>query len=181
VQRRITSLSEPAFERLFTNVRRSWFRLETLQRYDVEYERQEFAAFLRGEPIDTTPGPWQAMIRAHVAAGRHLARVHVIEEPHSDYVRYELAGYPVNVDVGEDVRVIPVRRGEWPAGLPRHDWWLFDDARLWLMHYDDAGRFVAAELVDDRDEVVRHVAWRNDALARSMPLAEYTAAAGRAS
>ena len=39
---------------LFTSVRRSWFRLETLQHYDAISERDAFAAFLRGEPIDTS-------------------------------------------------------------------------------------------------------------------------------
>src|SRR4051794_39747787 len=122
----ITDLSDPAFGRLFTDVTSSWFRLEALQRYDVEYEREDFAAFLRGEQLDTTPGPWQVTLRDHVAAGRRLARVHVLEEPLSDYVRYELQAYVPNVDAGEDVRVLAVRRGEWPDGVPRHDFWLFD-------------------------------------------------------
>jgi hypothetical protein len=179
--RRITDLADPAFHQLFANVRRSWFRLETLQRYDVPYERNEFAAWLRGEALDKTPGPWQAMIRTHVAAGRRLSRVHVIEEPLSDYVRYELAGYPVNIEAGEDVRVIPVRQGDWPAGVPQHDFWLFDDRELWLMKYDDAGRFVAAELNTDSGEIARHRAWRETALAQAVPVATYTAATRRAS
>ena len=35
-QRVIRDLDDPAFGRLFTDVRASWFRLETLQRYDVD-------------------------------------------------------------------------------------------------------------------------------------------------
>jgi hypothetical protein len=175
-QRVIRDLDDPAFGRLFTDVRRSWFRLETLQRYDVPYEHDELARFLRGEPVTTAPGPWQAMIRDHVAAGRELARVHVIEEPLTDYVRYELHAYSPNVDAGEDVRLIPIRRGAWPPGLPRHDYWLFDDARLWFMEYDPDGAFEAARLVDDPVTIARHRQWRDDALARSIPLADYAAA-----
>src|SRR4051812_41872276 len=147
--RLIRDVTDPEFGRLFTDVRRSWFRLETLQHYDVAYERDDFAAFLRGEPLSTPPGPWQAMIRDHVAAGRELARVHVIEEPLSDYIRYELHAYEPSAEAGEDVRVIPVRQSEWPTGVPRHDYWLFDDDRLWLMDYDAAGTFQAARLIDD--------------------------------
>lgn len=170
-----------AFGTLFTAVRKSWFRLETLQRYDAEDEREEFAAFLRGEPVDLTPGPWQDMIRKHVEAGRRLARVHVIEEPHSDYIRYELAGYPVNVDAGEDVRVIPVQSGEWPPGVPRHDYWLFDDHDLWLMGYDTGGALRYVEQVDDPDTIAAHRRWRDTAHTLSIPLADYTAALRRAS
>jgi hypothetical protein len=161
----------PDFRRLFTDVRRSWFRLETLQRYDATNEREDFAAFRRGEPITTAPGPWQAMIRQHVAAGRQLARVHVIEEPLSDYIRYELAAYLPNVQAGEDVRLIPVRAGEWPANVPRHDYWLFDDERLWLMDYSPSGALEAVRLVDDPAAIDEHRRWRDAALASSIRLA----------
>jgi hypothetical protein len=175
-ERVISDLDDPAFGRLFRDVCASWFRLETLQRYDVEYERDALAAFLRREPIDTQPGPWQAMIREHVAAGRKLARVHVIEEPLSDYLRYELAAYTPNVEAGEEVHVIPVARGAWPNSVPRHDFWLFDDERLWLMDYDAHGAFQAARLVDDPAAVEQHRRWRDAALAQSIPLSQYVTA-----
>jgi hypothetical protein len=175
-QRVISDLDDPAFGRLLADVRRSWFRLETLQRYDVEYERDALAAFLRGEPIDTASGAWQTMIRDHVAAGRELMRVHVLEEPLSDYVRYELHAYAPNVDAGERVHVIPVARGTWPAGVPGHDFWLFDDERLWVMDYDTNGAFQAARLVDDPTAVAQHRRWRDVALAQSISLADYATA-----
>lgn len=175
-RRIIRDLDDGEFRRLFHEVRASWFRLETLQRYDARYERDEFAAFLRGEPVDRTPGPWQAMIGEHVAAGRRLERVHVIEEPLSDYIRYELAAYPTNIEAGEDVRVIPARAGAWPADVPRHDYWLFDDADLWLMDYDEAGALRAVELVDDPAVLDEHRRWRDAALAQSIAVADYAAA-----
>jgi hypothetical protein len=174
--RLIRAPAGPEFARLFTDVRQSWFRLETLQRYDAAYERDDFAAFLRRDPITTAPGPWQAMIRDHVAAGRQLARVHVIEEPLTDYIHYELNAYVPNVEAGEDVRLIPVRSGTWPEELPRHDYWLFDDSRLWLMDYSPAGAFEAARLIDDPVVVDEHRRWRDAAIASSIRLADYQAA-----
>ena len=171
----ITDLNDPAFGRLFTDIHSSWFRLETLQHYDVEYEREDLARFLRGEALDTTPGPWQATLRQHVAAGRRLARVHVLEEPLSDYVRYELQAYVPNVDAGEDVRVVAVRSGEWPENVPRHDFWLFDDDRLWLMDYDAHGHFRATRRIHDPAALDQHRRGRDAALAQSIPLADYVA------
>jgi hypothetical protein len=169
----IHHVTDPRFGRLFTGVRRSWFRLETLQHYDAISERHSFAAFLRGEPIDTTPGPWQQMIRRHVDADRQLSRVHVVEEPLSDYIRFELEVYAPNVAAGEDVRLIPVATGTWPKDVPRHDFWLFDDERLWLMDYDVNDAFQAARLVDDPAVIDQHRRWRDSALAQSIPLADY--------
>jgi hypothetical protein len=171
----INTVTDPRFGQLFTSVRRSWFRLETRQHYDAISERDSFAAFLRGQPIDTTPGPWQQMIRGHVAAGRHLSRVHVVEEPLSDYIRYELEVYAPNAEAGEDVRLIVVPSGTWPTGVPRQDYWLFDDEHLWHMDYDADDAFQAARLIDDPAVVDQHRQWRDTALAQSIPLAQYAA------
>jgi hypothetical protein len=70
-------------------------------------------------------------------------------------------------------RLVP--RGAWSTGVPRDDFWLFDDERLWLMDYDPAGGFEAARLVDDPATVARHRHWRDAALTASMSLADYAA------
>lgn len=174
---RITSLDDPAFGRLFTSVRRSWFRLETRQSYDVGYEREEFTAFLGGKPLDTAPGPWEEMIAGHVAGGRQLSRVHVITEPPADYIRYELAYYEISAAAGEKVRLIPVPQGQWPAGVPHTDFWLFDERDVWLMAYGDEGQFLYAERGSmSRRKAIRY---RDAALAQSIPLAAYTEPAAR--
>jgi hypothetical protein len=175
VTRQITSLDDPRWQALFTGIRTSWFRLETLQRYDVEYEADEFDEFLRTGRLDRAAGPWQHMISAHKRAGRTLQRVHVVVEPLTAYLRYELAAYAHNARAGEDIRVIPTPAGAWPPGLPKNrDFWLFDDADAWAMIYDPAGRFIAAEQLTNANEIARCQQWRDSAVAESMPLADYT-------
>jgi len=172
---RITSLDDPQLRGLFSGIRASWFRLEALQRYDVSYERAEFEAFLRGEDA-IERGPWEEMISAHAAAGKRLERVHVITEPLTDYIRYELAYYQVAAAAGEDVRLIPVPAGgDWPAGVPRLDYWLLDDRDVWTMAYDADGRFRQA--MRARGMLLQARRWRNAALAQSVPLADYALAA----
>src|SRR6266540_2314841 len=121
------------------------------------------------EAVTREPGAWQAMIRRHASSGRRLRRVHVVREPVSDYVRFEMAwAYPVNVAAGEQVRVIAVRGGEWPAAVPREDFWLLDDTELWAMRYDDTGRFLHAEHLDDRGAVAEHAAAARTAYAAAV-------------
>ena len=88
-----------------------------------------------------------------MAAGKLMRRVHVVEEPLSDYLRYEMLSYRPNAEAGEDVRILPVRPGEWPD-LPHHDYWLFDSADLWLMNYDRDGHFLGAKSVTAAGHVV---------------------------
>lgn len=170
---------EPSLADAFHDLTTSWFRLETLQAYDVEAEQDSFAEFLRTGRLDS-PGDedWRAMIAGHVAAGRTLWRVHVVEEPLTDYVRYEIAEYVRNHAAGEDIRLLPVERGEWPQDLPRDtDFWLLDDEQptgtAWSMSYDAAGGFLGAELVRDPELIATYRRWRDVALAQATPLQDY--------
>lgn len=170
----ITDLDDPTWMSLFTGLRSSWFRLETLQHYAVDYEADEYVQFQRTGTIDRPFGEWQDMIVRHVSQGRTLRRVHIIEHPRSSYLDYEVEAYKINARAGEDIRIIETATGEWPEGIPRgYDFWLFDDTDIWAMEYTPDGEFVAAQRVEDPSALEQHRQWRNRALALATPLAEY--------
>lgn len=175
--RRITDLTAFLELGLFEGIEESMYRLETLQTYDVAYERARYDAFLAGEPADMAPGPWQEMIRRHTAARRRVERVHIVFDPLTDYLVYELATtYPRSAAAGERIGIIGTTPGQWPAGVPTTDYWLFDDRDLWIMEYDPQGRFVAAEQASDPERIQSAVRGKRAALAASTPVAEYKAA-----
>jgi hypothetical protein len=167
---------DPAYNELFTQIERSWFRLETFQHYASEEDLVRKVA--AGEPLPREDGPWYEMLRAHTAAGRALRRVHIIEEPHSPYIAFELLGYRDTTAAGEDVRIVPTPAGVWPPGLPRHDFWIFDEDQLWVMYYDDSGALEAVERVTDPSEVAQHQRWAEAAWQAAVPWATYLADAG---
>lgn len=174
--RQFESLSDPDFESLFRDFEHSAFRLETLQKYNVEYECQPLQDFMAGRDRYTHPTQqsWVAGIRANLAAGKSMSRVHVIEEPLSDYVRFEIAWpYQDSVAAGEEVRVLPVQSGSWPDDLPQFDFWLFDSTIAWRMDYEVDGSFARAWVVDDPDQVEELDRYRRIAIAASIPLSEY--------
>ena len=161
------------FERLFFEFRRSVFRLETLQEYRGSGEDEWIAAFHTGArtpPPDPVQDEWEAMIRANRAAGKTMQRVHVVVEPVSDYLRFELTwAYAPNVTAGEDIRIIAVPGdGSWPPGVPHRDFWLFDDD-LYLAHYADDGTWLGVEHITDADTVATATRWRAAALHHAQP------------
>jgi len=87
--------------------------------------------------------------------------------------------YPVMAAAGDDIRIISVPPGTWPAGVPREDYWLFDDRDVWVLRYDDAGVFLRAELLDDPRAIAEHLRWRDVALAQSIPVNDYLSPAAR--
>ena len=150
------------------------FRLETLDYYDAPNEHEPYRRFLAGERADLAwREPWKRLVRDVRASGRTMERVHVVSEPVSDYIRFELLDvYPANADAGEDVRILS-RSEAWPSGL---DFWLFDDDLAALLKYDSGGRVSEVRLIED-DMAVRHHlgAVRTDALNLSVPLGRYVA------
>jgi hypothetical protein len=151
------------------------FRLETLDRYAADYEEEALRRFLAGEPVD--PGiiaPWLDRVAAVTAAGRRMERVHVVTEPLSDYLRFEMDGYRFTVAAGEDVRILP-RPAARALELPGEDFWLFDDGPVARMHYDRYGSFLGADLVEEPDLVASYTRWRDVALQAATPYVQYVA------
>lgn len=167
------------FAELFRTFRYSAYRLETLQSYGSSGEDTSLAAFLAGKPYQRHPGKvaWLETVGSNVSAGRIMQRVHVVIEPPSDYLRYELTwAYQPNVAIGEDIRIIPLQHGDaWPEHVPRYDYWLFDSFDLYRMVYadDDAGTWFGAERVTDPGAVADACFWRDAALFHATPWLDY--------
>lgn len=163
------------FGRLFTTFERSAFRLETLAQYLVEEEAEEFAGFQAGRPLPRrTPenDEWLRMIAEDTAAGKRWCRVHVVEQPLTPYLRYELACYPDSVAAGEEVYIADRDAHPELAALGREDFWLFDGRVVVLMRYDEQGHWLGAEYAADAelDEYRRR---RDLALQHAMSLDDY--------
>lgn len=99
------------------------------------------------------------MIRDAAVAGRRFSRVRVVSIPMSDYSRFGVFCSGQANAAGEDIRYL--ERDE-AAGLPDHDFWLFDSHRLIRMHFDDADdTLVGGELVTDPASIVQANRWRD--------------------
>jgi hypothetical protein len=180
MSRWIRTTKDPEWAKLFTGFTKSAYRLEGQQTYSNDKEDAALARFLAGKPLELDLSWMMPKLKAQVAAGRTQTTVRVVVEPHTDYTRFELAVYPESTAAGEDIRVIAVPEGSWPVGVPRHDYWLFDDHDVWRMHYHDNYRFTGAELLDNEDAIAKHLQWRNNALAQAVPLHDYLATLERA-
>jgi hypothetical protein len=156
----------------------SVFRLETLQSYAGSGEDADLAAFAAGRPRPQDPGRirWSDVLTANRRAGKVQQRVHVVAQPPTAYMRYELTWqYGPNAAAGEEIGIIPVALGEWPDDLPRSDFWLFDSSVLYAMHYEPDGTWLGAEPVTDPGRIVEACRWRDAALHHATPWKAYIA------
>ena len=119
--------------------------------------------------------PWLARIQAAVARGYRWYRVHILDQPLSDYARYELWGYRANQAAGEEISLAD-RDAHVDLRQLRDDFWLIDDTIAIRMIYDDEGHFLRPERAAEparyqemREIALRHAESLDAYLARRRP------------
>ena len=156
----------------FDAFQRAAFRLETHPAYDVASEQDEYKQFLSSGNLSIPDDdPWLTRVRHFRATGRWVGRVHVLRRPLTDYLRYEFAVYHYTAAAGEDIRILDLTSQPNP-GLPNQDFWLLDGTSVVRMDYDDQGRQLGRELLEDTDPAP-YAQWQHLALAHAQPFTEY--------
>ncbi len=176
-------LDAAGFGALFDRPFQEVFRLEVFQEYRVVDEEEDLRCWREGQRLPArTPenDTWLARLQRTTAAGVHWGRAHVVDEPLSDYLRFEIEGYHENAAAGEDIVLVP-RTAHPDLARLREDFWLFDpgrsSARTVLMDYDRAGRLIGHLLVRQPDIIRSCEQQRQLVLQHAVPLSEYRAAA----
>ena len=147
------------------------YRLETLDHYDDPGESEAFRHFRQGTPVPRNQW-WFDFIRQARRDGKVMSRVHVVSEPLSEYMKFEIAAYQVNGwAAGEDVRILPRTRAAEINGVP--DYWLMDSCLAVLMSYDSGGVLTRVEAMTDPRTLANCCRWRDIAMHRAIPLGDY--------
>ncbi|WP_434593922.1 DUF6879 family protein [Streptomyces sp. A5-4] len=160
---------------LFESFAQDAFHLEMRDDYSVPDEDGPFADWLRGVVDHAYMAPWTNMIRRVTSEGKSVRRVRVVSEPHTRYIQWEYATTAVNVEAGEDIRWLPRHQvpGHLVFPVGGNDWWLFDDKTLAVGHFDETGRVLGSELVEDPGIVAECVRVRDLLWAAATPHREY--------
>ncbi|MFC1416298.1 DUF6879 family protein [Streptacidiphilus cavernicola] len=169
--------SSSSFAELFDAFEHEAFRLETLDDYSQSGNVDAYRAFLAGEEKpDGYNSAWLNEVSRHTAAGKLVHRVHVLSRPLTPYLRFELGwGYRTNSEAGEQFFILDVTDTPNPiAGAP--DFWLMDGQHAAVMEYDDAGKFLGADVATD--ESGRFASYREAALAHAEPFVDWWAKYG---
>ncbi|MGH3854247.1 MAG: DUF6879 family protein [Pseudonocardiaceae bacterium] len=154
--------------------KQSAFRLETLPQYLVPQEAERLAMWNAGKLIPPrTPENSEMLARLQhdAARGFRRYRVHILDQPLTAYLRFELYLYLDSVEVGSEIYVVD--RDDHPDLTDLHeDFWLYDDEIAVRMIYDDEGHFMYPELVNN---IKPYREMRDTALRHSEPLTDYLA------
>lgn len=148
--------------------------METRDQYNSPREADSFRSFLAGAPDISYHENWLRMVRDATAEGRLFSRVRVVSVPLTDYTRFAMWVGRHTREAGDDIRYL-VRDHAEAAGLPQHDFWLFDSRKLVMMRFGDDDRFIGADVTEDPAVVTEHNHWRDVARHHAMTPNEFVA------
>lgn len=172
------------FDALFDEFAHTAFRLEQRRSYNVGgQEAVRLAAYrehtARPERSVRTD-PWLARISATTLAGKQWRRVRVVDDPLTDYERYQFASgsYLESQTAGDEVLVVDRTVAEpWLHGVPG-DFWLFDRGhrtqRAVALDYTAEGAFAGFRELDG-DELADALTAQDELTQRAVSLAEFLA------
>lgn len=164
----------------------SAFRLECLPAYRAASEEAALADFLAGKPKherSIRTEPWLARIAlTTLIQDKSWSRVHIVDLPLSDYLRFEFASYVESQAAGEQIRIIDRAKHPEVADL-RQDFWLFDadtDAPFGhVQRYADDGTYLGADEITDPATLDRCIQLRKQTWRTAEPLNVFLAGLGR--
>jgi hypothetical protein len=166
------TITDAEFWDQLASYEQSAWRFEQQPSYAVDYESKQFTDFLAGQPQPPTENPelgaWMRQVAQQVSDGKTMGRVRIVDDPITDYQRWMKWMDRWNREAGEVIdyltRGYAVEVGLLPAASPA-DWWLFDDSRLMLMHFNADGVRTSVELVEDDPQVAEAIEFRRAAIA----------------
>lgn len=147
------------FSEVLATAEHSAVHLEMRDVYNVDSEREEFAAWRDGFRYNLADRsswwrPWLDLMQETIARGVVVRRARIVSEPVSAYIRYEYDGTFANVAAGEQVRWLPRRRATGIA-LPGNDFWLFDDHTVVVNHFTGDGQSAGPEVIRNAPDLAK--------------------------
>ncbi|MFF4737702.1 DUF6879 family protein [Streptomyces sp. NPDC001262] len=142
----------PSFAEMLADCQRSAVHLEMRDAYGIAAEAAEFEAWKAGDDssrYDRTGRrrSWLDIVTQSVGRGVEIRRARIVSEPVSEYIRFEHAGTPLNIEAGEQVRWLPRRQAS-DIALPGNDFWLFDGRVVRFNHFTGDGASGGPEVSD---------------------------------
>lgn len=156
-------------EEYFKNFKKYAFRLELLQEYDVEEEKEAIKKFLKSNKIEPDK-EWINIIKKARRRKAIMHRARVIKLPLMDYLKFEIKAYQFNIASGENIYFIYQEEFDKLNSEINYDFWLFDDKIVLKMNYNNKGKFMG--FVKIKSDIDKYIKFKDRLLSIAKPMKE---------
>ncbi len=166
-----------SFNKLWADAKKEIFRLELLDTYLVEEEKENFKLFKEGKLIDPLNDhgflSWLSSIKEKRDAGTKIIDISVITLPVSPYVKFGMQYFLKTTEAGkEDLLIERTKVKKLTEGF--EDYWMFDRKNVIIMHYDKEGHFLSqSKAMSGKKNISKYVELEKQLLKIAIPLKEF--------
>jgi hypothetical protein len=159
-------------------VKKEFFKLETLQIYEPTPGLQEFqkgeiekARRLMKEFLLSDPAYPYEMIKKQ---GIKFIRLHIIDLPLSNYLKFEIESYKISAQLGEQIFFIKRENlKDLNLTLELKDFLMFDEKIVIVHQYDPQGVWQSSYLIEDPEEIAKYVSLKKILMTKATPMKEF--------
>jgi hypothetical protein len=166
------------FDKYWDEMSHVWFKVEVLQDYAGEDDGPSLQSWIKGDKQtsiafmkeDASP-EWVQSCQEKLRNDVKLIRLHLVEEPYSPYLEWELEYYK-NVNIpkcGEQVFLVK-KSAVSNLQIPKGDMMIFDDQIVVVNGYNDGGRMISQNFYDQTDNISSFLNLKQQLLRLAKPL-----------
>jgi len=124
--------------------------------------------FIKIRNFNKINSDWQKILKNANKRRAKIKRVHVFKKPLSEYIKFEIESYKLNIKEGEEIYTIDKIDFDDLKLKIDFDFWLFDDNIVLKMYYDKGGKFLGFEEIPTN--LNNFINIKNILLSKSKPL-----------
>lgn len=165
-----------SFDYFWNEAKVDIFRLQLLDTYLVESEKENFDKYNRGEYVEDSQTfiEWKNQIKEKSSQGVHIINMAVVTLPLSQYKKFGIATALLQtLKLGQESFYVEREKvSNEIKGF--EDYWMFDRKVVIKMKYDEYGHFLKMEdAISNAGEVKRYVILRDSLLKKALPLLKF--------
>lgn len=162
-------------ERQFKTFRKEAFRLELLDFYNAESEKNDYELFKKYGKIrkNRDVNFFCKAISRLTSIGKKIIRLHVVGRKLTPYLKFEiLSGYLPQMEAGAEVYLLDADKYKKvvPRDILIHDFWMFDEKYIFEMRYDKDACFQKEKLINKKNSVEKYLKLKKALLKNAIPL-----------
>ena len=165
------------FRKCWTESKHEIFRLQLLDTYLVDDEKEAFSDYKKGKAVSeiTLPGDdeWLSLIEDTTKKGVKIIDMEVVSIPLSEYKRFVIPMmFSPNSKGQESLFVERKKIAKQISGF--QDYWMFDSKIVIPMNYDKEGHFFGSgDIITEPDKIARYVKLKEELLKVATPMSEF--------
>jgi hypothetical protein len=173
--------SDSLWDKYWDEMTDEWFKVEVHQDYSSEDIGPSLKAWMSGDRHKSIKllekedhSDWIKECLKKKKQGVKLTRVHLVDEPYSRYLEWELEHYRIiNIPkCGEDVFLLNYDDAK-DLEIPGGDIMFFDDNRVVVNEYNPFGKMIAATFYGEEDSLNKFLQLRKELRIRMRPLGSF--------